>query len=240
MLSTRTRRPGCALRHRTSREWGSTQWALMKSSKKSRYLGNCQHTSSGGPRFPVWLRSYCFGSLLIAAASLDGLAHRWQEFMLNHRKLKSSQEAAMLKTCSRGFNAPNSWNTHVINDRSDFIRALSQVLLDEFRRRAPPWGKHSCQKQRIMGIKLSEWFIQITLIHTKRCSRRGLNEHVYYDRTTGSHCETSQYGSVWNRSEQQVCSAHHIHSHQHHVIRLLWLFQLPLQCLLFCYLCVSV
>ena len=45
-------------------------------SRKDCYLGNCQHTSSGGPRFPVSLQSYCFGSLLIAAASLDGLSHR--------------------------------------------------------------------------------------------------------------------------------------------------------------------
>lgn len=115
-IYTHTHRPGCTLKKRarkqkTNREWGSTHWALMKS-RKSRYLGNCQHTSSGGPRFPVWLRSYCFGSLLIAAASLDRLSHRWQEFMLNHRELNSShlrrQEAATLKILSHGFNTSDA------------------------------------------------------------------------------------------------------------------------------------
>lgn len=62
----------CAHKQKTASERGSTQ--IMKS-RKSRYLGNCRHTSSGGPRFPVSLRAYCFGSLLIAEASLDGLSH---------------------------------------------------------------------------------------------------------------------------------------------------------------------
>ena len=102
---TRTRaRAWCTLKRvhkqKTNSERGSTHWALMKS-RKSCYLGNCQHTSSGGPRFPVWLWWYCFGSLLIAAASLDGLSHRWQDFMLNPRELNSSHlcrwKAATLK-----------------------------------------------------------------------------------------------------------------------------------------------
>lgn len=96
-------RPGCTLKRaykqKANSEWGSTHWALMKS-RKSCYLGNCLHTSSGGPIFPVCLRSYCFGSVLIAAASLDGLSHRWQDFMLNG-ELESSHlcrhKAAMVK-----------------------------------------------------------------------------------------------------------------------------------------------
>lgn len=69
--------------------------------KKSCYLGNCLHTSSGGPRFPVCLRLYCFGCLLIAAASLDGLSHRWQDFILNHGELDGIICADRKLLCSK-------------------------------------------------------------------------------------------------------------------------------------------
>lgn len=70
---THTRAKMCAHKHRAYSEWGSTHRVVMKS-RKSCCLGNCRHTSSGGPRFAVWLHSYCFGFHLIAMVSAHYLA----------------------------------------------------------------------------------------------------------------------------------------------------------------------